>query len=310
MIDWIKAKMEIPSDRVPANVRDQVLASFDWQNIQFMPKINGSYEATKQSTKHAGLGDMRLVIHGQHYPNLIISNSIHKLFAKGANHTDFTYSAIEWTIDHISEVLDMDFKKAELTGKFEFSVNLEVPDPEAYYQSQSSYKTAYDADMRKGNKVYGKSHELGAYKVKTYSPSKKSKIQRDRQTPPNDLVRFEIALNKVSQLRQWNIPINTVGDLLDKQNLAKLGQKLIETNKKIAHKTAMPVLKNMQEHGNYLFFEQADPQAHKRARADQRSTYYKNKRLYQQQKNSSFIEPWIREVPEMIRKKWHDLMSG
>lgn len=173
---------------------------------------------------------------------LWIRNSLHKFYNAVVrpikigqeNYNDFSYVNLCETIDFLGGIFDRKPEDFELFGKFEYGVNIDVAPykPLDIINSYLSYATTrinpFYVDQPYEGKPIGKSCYLTDYRIKFYDKSKQANI------PQQGIFRYEICVGGVGRLKKlFNKNRVTLLDLLDKCNLSKLTQSLMESYRKI-----------------------------------------------------------------------------
>ncbi len=267
---------------IPPTVQNGEKAAFEWQGLEFMPTVDNTYRATKESLQAVGLGNLNAVFRNGTAATFHLSNSLHKVAHNGINHTDFTFSEIGQTVERISDTLGFDFGNASLSGRFEFGVNLETDEPKSYYQAEQTYRCHKPDRMHSKGKQYGAVFCLSSYNVKIYSPRSKIALQgKAKPLLESDLIRFEIATS-ISYLRQRKVNLHKVKDLMDERNLQELGKILTDTAKQIKIIPLPPNGSNLAQSEIWYFFNNATPAELKHCRKTQKSSFYRHRDQFEE----------------------------
>jgi hypothetical protein len=307
MIDCIRTKSILPPGRIPPTIQSGEKAPFEWQGLEFMPTVDNTYRATKESLQAVGLGNLHAVFRNGTAATFHLSNSLHKVAHNGFNHTDFTFSEIGQTVERISDTLGFDFGKADLTGKFEFGVNLETDEPENYYLPDQTYRYHKPAPMLSKGKQYGSQFCLPSYNVKIYSPIGKIALQgKEKPLLDRELIRFEIVTSS-SYLRQRKVNLHKVKDLMDKRNLQPLGKILTDTAKQIRIIPLPPNGLDLQQSEIWHFFNNATPAELKHCRKTQKQTFYRHKAKFEEMLKQCRGNG---EYSMKVAAKWAELLAA
>lgn len=307
MIDFISTKLILPPDIIPPTVWNGETSVFNWQGLEFFPAENHSYRATKESLKAVGLGNLNAVFRNGTAATFHLSNSLHKVAHSGANHTDFTFFELAQTVEFISDTLGIDFENASLTGRFEFGVNLETSEPKSFYLPDQNYRNHKPAPMLSKGSQYGAKFCLSSYDVKVYSPFRKIALQgKEKPSIESEVIRFEVAA-KCWYLRQRKVNLQRVKDLLNKENLHKLGEVLTDTAK---HIKIIPMPSNsldLQELEIWHFFKNATPEQLKHCRKTQKQTFYRHRERFEKMLKQCRDNG---EYSEKVAAKWSELLTA
>lgn len=307
MFDNLNIIAHIPNEDIPKNVWNNHLAPFVWRGLEFFPSQNYSFKATKLSLKEKDLLGLDITFrHGQ-TGQLHIRNSFHKIFESGFNHTDFTKSDFEFTVQYIGDVLGANLENAKLVGKLETGVNISIANPEAIYSNQIKYKHVQPLKMLGKGKVYGTKFYLSAYSIKTYDPILKSKIEGLRvQKIENNPLRFEV-VTEMAELRR-KVQVSKVKDLYQESSLDFLGERLFTIAKSIQYLPHIPNDLDLPLYLAYLYAIHGKEGHKKHLRKNKKSTYYrhhnKHKIVLKEHCDSQL------DISQKVKSKWLELSSS
>lgn len=146
------------------------------------------------------------------YPSVILlKNSIHK-FYHGNNYGEFNRTEFIQSIDKLIDVTGFNWWEADVT-RLEYGINLNFTPPNDIINSLILYKTKEFIPMITKTKRIGKKCEMTAYKLKCYNKTQYYKLV-EKQSVPDNIIRFEIAVNNMAYLLKRTVPI-TIRNLRD-----------------------------------------------------------------------------------------------
>lgn len=308
MIDVINAQMEIPSNDIPNAVFNHSKESFIWHELEFYPKDDHSYRATKSSVQDKGMNNLNFVIRNGQAATLFISNSLHKLCHSGINHTDFTKSQLIDIIDHVDDTMDLNFSNAKLFGRIEYAVNINVENPKLIYNSMIKYKNIHPTPMKSRSKQYGTRFDLASYSIKFYDPIEKMKLEgKPTKQIPRNILRIEIVSN-LSYLRKRGINLQHVKDLYNNETLTLLGKSIYNMSNQIEFNPSMPLDLHYSDYQCFYFFAFGKPEELKAFRKSNSATFYRHQKKYKclLEKHSNIGQ----NISNNIQDKWLELSTS
>lgn len=155
-----------------------------------------------------------------------IKGSVHKFHSGGANYTDFDLNALKTAINRLNSIFGFDLYDS-IIHSVEFGVNIRLPfscsdtiENILSYKGKSPIKKRFE-----GNGQLFK-FKLSQYVVKAYNKGLQYSKNGFDLPDKDDLMRFEIHVDKMQYLTDKDIKIETLPDLLEIDNLTKLGKLL------------------------------------------------------------------------------------
>lgn len=155
-----------------------------------------------------------------------IKGSIHKFHSGGANYTDFDSTALKTAINRLNSIFGFDLYDS-IIHSVEFGANIRLPfscsntiENILSYKGKSPIKKRFE-----GNGQLFK-FKLSQYVVKAYNKGLQYSKNGFDLPDNDDLMRFEIHVDKMQYLTDKDIKIETLSDLLEIDNLTKLGKLL------------------------------------------------------------------------------------
>lgn len=309
MVDKIKTKVILPKEQLPKSVRNREYSPFLWNDIRFTADKEKGYVADKNSVFKIGLGNLQLRFGRGEYADFYLLNSLHKLCHEGYNHTDFTQSQLIDTVDHISTSLGIEANMFKLNGQVELAVNIPVQDANGIISSCFGFKGLSMDNMKDKQNNYGKKAFGSKYNVKVYNPILKLKYEGCKlHHDNNDLLRFEIAVQKYYINSIWGIPLHTLKDFQNKAILRDLGAKLVEMSKGLKFEPVFPIDLKPQDLQKYLYFRKGGATKEQIIffREHQHSTYKRHRAIYnrlQKRYGQSY------SIVEAVAQKWDFLLN-
>ncbi len=174
-----------------------------------------------------------------YYPNsqiLKVINSLHKFYNAaikglgGFNHDEFTYTHLAAVISLLEHTIGRPANEMRLLGRFEYGLNIPTdsyrPFKDIIERYQSIVTTAtnpFYAHFNSRKKPFGKFCPFTDYTVKCYDKGKQIGLREN-------ILRIEIVHHNVTMTRSiLGLKHPTMGDLLNKDNWAKLYKKVKST---------------------------------------------------------------------------------
>lgn len=307
MVDFVKSKTYV--NDIPEEILNGVQKVFDWRDFVFYPNENLSFTASKNSMHEKGLNELNLKFVNGVNGNIQVSNSFHKFFDNGMNHTDFTRNQIKECAKDIESSLGFDFINSTLYGRLEFAVNIEVKNTSDIFQSQIKFRGIDPEPMlAKKNKRYGTRFRLSAYQIKCYDPIKKLELKGIKSDViEKETLRFEL-VTTASYLRQRGVNVTYVKDLYNRDTLRDIGTELLAKTKSISNSIILPNSVEMKDASIYHLFKNSTQDQLKHFRENQRSTYYRQKRRF-----NKILKHYNNEslkITDRVNEKWLELLES
>jgi hypothetical protein len=305
VIDAINSIINLPTGTLPVEVAQSLIGSFEWEGIEFFPLGKYSYKAEQGSLKTKGLDNMRVTFGTGETAKLKISNSLHKIYHDGRNDNDFTKNELIATIHYLESVFGLPLDSFRLSGDIEFGVNIPVKDANYIIEQCHRYNDKPMLPMLGKSKVYGKKVFTSKYNVKLYNPIKKLLLEDSMYCKAlgikdeNNILRIEIQAKAEYIRNSWKVPLYNLCDLMQDEVLTKLGQRLITLSKNVVFNNKPPIL-DYKEAKIWSFFMNASEAEHQQYRKDNRTVYYKDKKILKDLKEAN--NP-IDLIP-LITEKW------
>jgi hypothetical protein len=160
---------------------------------------------------------------------ITLKGSIHKYWHNGTNYRDFDFRSLTMALNDLQEKFHIDWKETILHS-FEFGVNVTIPiSCKELIQSVVSYKGSIPNECE----FHGRGQLLKFIKsqhiLKIYNKGFQYYNSGQIQTDNDDLLRFEIHVDKMQYITAKDIHIHSVHDLLSKTNLERLGRVLMQS---------------------------------------------------------------------------------
>jgi len=274
--------------------------------LEFESKFNVNTGETNETRKTAKYQDITFEIANNKYVN--IKGSLHKYSNKGKhNYNDFTFSSL------IDVIIDL-YQKFNINPHFvpinniEFAVNVNTSfNPKTFIKKNiiSHKGTPASIDTFKGN-GYLKEFEHSQYYIKIYDKG----LQFSQ---PDNIFRFEVKVVKMEYLQ--NIGIKTLADLLNIEKLQSLGKKLISVFNEllIIDKIDTAIFtakeKEIYQNGiNPMFWERLKPNSKDLDYIKLRSKYNRERDKFNSLIKKYNLNKSQKEVSELIKNKWNDLL--
>ena len=313
MVDYINARSSFEMPLIQDAIEYDNFNPFEWQGIDFYPTSKTFYKGDKASVQKAGLGSLQLKFSRGRYPIFNLSNSLHKTYEEGFNHTDFTKTKLVDITDHICSILDIRANELKLQGKIEFSVNTPVSDANAMIEAFYKYKNTTVENMKKGHHTYGKKAYLSKYSIKLYNPMQKLKLDAPASfkalnlSDNNNLLRYEVEIQTSYIQKQWGIPLYTLEDLKQDAILSRIGAKIEGFSQHLYFKPIFPLDIEAKDLAKYYYFEKA-PKSHlDHFRKTKNKTYKRHYEVYKLLKRAH-CKPY--QINTVIGQKWVFLMAN
>jgi hypothetical protein len=154
---------------------------------------------------------------------LNLKGSIHKYWNNGTNYNDFDLHSLKKALFDLFNKLDIDIQETRIHS-IEFGVNINIPySCYKFLNSIVSYKGKPPLNFDYRNKGQLIKFELEHYIIKIYN--KGLQYYKNGVLPTNDdnLLRFEIHVDRMQYLTNKGIDISNVSDLFDISILRPLG---------------------------------------------------------------------------------------
>lgn len=202
MVDAVNTFPILPEGVLPYVVRTSKIMSFFWKELEFYPKGEFKYTATRNSLIQLGLNNLCVEFGTGATAHLKIANSLHKVYHEGRNDNDFTKSELDQTIEFLETIFGTCADSFKFKSDFEFSVNIGVNSASRIIEQLVRFKNKAARPMEKKNKEFGKKFYSDKFNFKVYNPILKLKL--------------EIPLNNLQDLRNNNV-LSMLGERLRKQ---------------------------------------------------------------------------------------------
>jgi len=143
-------------------------------------------------------------------------------FLYSHNFQDLNFKDLHTGINEICRIIDIAPKDLKIHC-FEFGVNVEVlQQPPEIIEGLMLYRRKEFSLMETKGKFEGKQCSLSQIRIKCYDKSKQYNLSQN-------LLRFEIRVKRMAYIHNKGVPIYTLSDLLNRENLVRLQKILFET---------------------------------------------------------------------------------
>jgi hypothetical protein len=187
-------------------------------------KINNNY-----IKKNAHLDNFKIELITNESSNLSrlnLKGSIHKYWQNGTNYNDFDLHSLKMALFDLFKKLDIDIRTARIHS-FEFGVNVTLPYSCAHFlNSIVSYKGKQPQNIDYKNKGQMIKFVLSQYIVKIYNKGLQYFSEGKIPTNDDNLLRFEIHVDKMYFVQSKGIEIYTIMDIFEPMKLKLLGELL------------------------------------------------------------------------------------
>lgn len=186
-------------------------------------KVSHTTGESFEEKKEAHLKDMKLLIFSDKY--IQYSGSIHKLHHDGVNYTDYYFNELKDCINTFCNQLQIKPTKA-IIHNLEFGLNLVNPpvDVDQFLESVLRYRSCSFQRMkgRYGKPISGIECGLSQFSIKLYNKKKQyHRIVKD------EILRYEVHVNKMDYFKKTQINIHSLDDLLKESTMQALGKNLV-----------------------------------------------------------------------------------
>jgi|SRR5690554_242815 len=150
-----------------------------------------------------------------------VRGSLHKYHTQGeTNANDFTFSDLQGVVKDLSEKFNID-PKTSILRNVEFGVNIQTPiTAKVLVNNLVAHNADPFADFKIQGVKVGKGIGKQRYQIKIYDKGKQEGL------PIKNLVRFEVAVKKMTYLKKFGI--TTLSDLTDPSKIQPLGGVLLD----------------------------------------------------------------------------------
>lgn len=227
MIDFISVELE---SSLFESLLNNPLLNFTTPLNEETGEINPTNRIFKE--KFAEYNGLKFIIKQYYRDNNIkieLKGSIHKFYANGCNYTDFDLNHLKTALNSLKTLFDIDLETS-IIHSIEFGVNINTQIPCStllndllYYINRKPKEETY---QNNGHLI---SFDLTHYKIKIYNKGLQYYKKGILTTNIENLLRFEIHVNKMQYLEAKKIQIPTLSELVKIENLNKLGVLLTET---------------------------------------------------------------------------------
>ena len=260
--------------------------------------INRSKNGYKtKNEKEAIYNDIKFIITNDKYINF--SGSVHEYFCNGTNHTDFTF----YDLFQVTKDLFQKFKInpfLEDIHNIEIGVNVLLP---------FSVKTLLDSiiickgkeyELRKYNgRGFMLKFKFHQYEIKIYDKGFQKQL-------PDNILRFELKVTRMSFLRNKKILIHSSTDILKPEIHYQFGQLLGKIFNQIIMFDERINIKKLSLKEQKYIIEKLNPKYWSKLRKSNPETYKKRLKRFQSVSNKHSQIHGI--VSELIKRKW-DIIS-
>lgn len=140
------------------------------------------------------------------FSTINITGSIHKYAQNNTNHQDFTFANVKDTINELCNTLHLNPSNC-LLHHIEFGLNINPVHSTTDILNSIILCKGIDYEKKEFNNTgYLKSFEFSQYKIKIYDKGKQYDLN-------NNLLRFEVKVQRMQYLHSKGIKINTLQDL-------------------------------------------------------------------------------------------------
>jgi hypothetical protein len=288
LLDWVSEVSNITGEVNPN--RETVILTSEYQGMTFTIIQNKETNLVQRIT---------------------LKGSIHKYWHDGTNYQDFDFRSLTMALNDLQEKFHIDWKETILHS-FEFGVNVTIPiSCKELIQSVVSYKGSIPNECE----FHGRGQLLKFIKsqhiLKIYNKGFQYYNSGQIQTYNDDLLRFEIHVDKMQYITAKDIHIHSVHDLLSKTNLERLGRVLMQSFDTLVI-IDKKVLKSPLNRKEREFIKDAiNPRYWKgineKGISKQYSRTFKRLQRISQKYQSNDHREIVREL---IQKKWSDLLKS
>lgn len=160
---------------------------------------------------------------------LILNGSIHKLHTGGVNHTDFNLNALIMSLNSLKIEFNIDLTQSFIHS-IEFGVNVRIPfSCKSTLDNLLSYRSIKPTEDLYFGKGQMFKFILKQYTIKIYNKSLEGYTKGTISTNTDDLMRYEVHVDRMAYLHKKGIEIRTLSDLLNADFHAQLGILLTDT---------------------------------------------------------------------------------
>lgn len=160
---------------------------------------------------------------------LYLQGSIHKYCSSGVNHTDFDLNALKTALISLKTKFNIDIELTALHS-LEFGVNIRVPfSCSRILKNLLSYKGIAPTEDQYNGKGQMTKFRLSQYTVKVYNKGLQYYKNGLLSENTDDLLRFEIHIDRMAYIHKKGINVRTLADLLNPDYHIKLGALLCST---------------------------------------------------------------------------------
>lgn len=225
MIDFLKFSLEMPvTDQLLENPCLNFTEPFNIDTGEVV-KSNPNYhkrmarygEFVIEIIKNEGTGKTAVYVRG----------SVHKQNSKGVNHTDFNLRQLDTALADLFYITGIDSDQARINS-LEFGVNFTTPIPcSQVMNSIISYRGGIEYELRSFHGTGDlKRFSFTNYQIKVYNKSLYAHSKGHESFNLDNLLRFEIHVDRMRYLTEKGIILNKVADLFNPRNHEKMGQLL------------------------------------------------------------------------------------
>lgn len=199
-------------------------------------------------------------------PRVTLRGSIHKFYTGGVNCTDFDLKSLRTAINDLCALIGCSMSEL-LIHSIEFGVNIRLPfSCQETIENTLFYIRETPKDCKYHNKGLLYKFELSQYIVKIYNKGLQYFENGYFREYEDNLLRFEIHVNKMQYLHKKGIGIRSLDDLLRPEIHQKLGNLLISTFNDLVMYDYRIDLSQMREKERLFLIESNNPKYWKKLR--------------------------------------------
>lgn len=278
---------EIPNESIVNSFK-----SFEWLDFKFNPIYNRQGEFQHYQAR---LDNLLVRLRGH---QLTIVNSIHKFYYSN-NYSDFFLIDFRDAIESLSNVLNIDIRKAEVKN-IEYGCNINWKKRKDIYENLIGYNRGFFYPMTKRGKRYGAKLIATDYEVKMYD--KQYEVRTDDGLSIHPVLRFEKKVRYMRYLRRKGIRVKTVDDLTKQKIWKALSKDLLATYRSVIKKPIVDLNKlSLQQMKEVAVIEHESISKH--IRKNDNSTYRRYIRNCEQISDTTQYN----ELQKKIKKKLKQL---
>jgi hypothetical protein len=309
MIDYISIELDSAMNDILFN---NLLLDFVSEVSNKTGEVNPNRETIKLTSEYKGM--TFTIIQNKETKSvqrITLKGSIHKYWHDGTNYQDFDFRSLTMALNDLQEKFHIDWKETILHS-FEFGVNVTIPiSCKEFIRSVISYKGSIPIECE----YHGKGQLLKFIKsqhiLKIYNKGFQYYNSGHILSDQDDLLRFEIHVDKMQYITAKDIFIHSVHDLLSKTNLERLGRVLMQSFEALVIIGAVVIKSPLKRKEREFIKDAMNPRFWKEINEKGISKQYSRtfnrlQRILQKYQSNEHRE----KVRELIQNKWSDLLKS